>query len=482
MTLHSGIRWIFGILLMLLSLSMLPPLGVSLWYGDGEAQHFLSTLLVTFGGGLLLWLPLRKHHRDLRKRDGFVIVALFWLIMSFVSAVPFMIGPHLSLTDSVFEAASGFTTTGATVIVGLERLPPSVLYYRQQIQWLGGLGVVVLAVAILPMLGVGGMQLYRMETPGPMKEEKITPRIAHTARSLWLVYLSLTAACAVCYWLAGMSPFDAIGHSFSTISTGGFSLHDQSLAYYDSPAVEVVADVFMVLGGVNFSVHFLVWRALNPGLYLRDDEVRTYVTTVLLLALCVAIALSWLGAYPDFLLCLRYALFQVASIITSTGYTTADFSAWPLALPALLIFSSFIGGCAGSSAGGLKVIRVLLLLKQGSREIARLLHPNAVLALKINGMVVPERTMEAVWGFFSVYLVTFAVIMLLMMFAGLDQVSAFGAVATCMNNLGPGLGRVSANFASVSQPVKWLGVLAMLLGRLEIFTLLVLLSPNFWRR
>jgi trk/ktr system potassium uptake protein len=482
MSLHSGIRWIFGVLLMILSLSMLPPIAVSLGYSDGEAKHFAATLVLTFLSGLLLWAPVRSRHRDLRKRDGFAIVALFWVVMSLVSAMPFMIGPHLSLTDSVFEAVSGFTTTGATVIVGLDRLPRSILYYRQQIQWLGGLGVVVLAVAILPVLGVGGMQLYRMETPGPMKDEKITPRIAQTARALWLVYLSLTAACALGYWLAGMSIFDAVGHSFSTISTGGFSPHDQSFAYYDSPAVELVADVFMVLGGVNFGVHFLVWRAFNAGLYLRDDEVRTYVTTVLSLAVFVAAVLTWVGAYPGFLASLRYALFQVTSIITSTGYTTADFSLWPLAIPALLIFASFIGGCAGSSAGGLKVIRVLLLLKQGTREIARLLHPNAVLPLKVNGVVLPERTVEAVWGFFSVYLVTFAVIMLMMMFAGLDQVSAFAAVATCMNNLGPGLGKVSSNFASVGQAVKWLGVAAMLLGRLEIFTLLVLLSPNYWRQ
>lgn len=472
----------FGVLLMLMSASMLPPIGVSAWYSDGEVRHFVWTLFISLTVGFVLWWPVRgQHHGDLRKRDGFLVVALFWVVLSLIGALPFMFGPHLTLVDAVFEAVSGFTTTGSTVITGLDELPRSILYYRQQLQWLGGLGVVVLAVAILPMLGVGGMQLYRVEVPGPMRDEKLTPRIQDTARALWTIYLGLTAACALAFWLAGMDLFDAIGHSFSTISTGGFSPHDLSMGYFENPAIEVVADVFMLLGAMNFSMHFLVWRSGKIRTYVRDEEARTFLLIVACVTMVMALVLTVTAEYETFIGALRYAAFHVISVITSTGFTTVDFSVWPLALPVLLMFVSFVGGCAGSSAGGLKVFRVLLLVKQGGREIGQLVHPSAILPVKVNNATVSERTAQSVWGFFAVYLASFALLMLLMMFAGLDQVSAFGAVATCMNNLGPGLGEVSGTFGGMDDMVKWLGAFAMLLGRLEVFAFLVLLTPGYWR-
>jgi len=331
------------------------------------------------------------------------------------------------------------------------------------------------------MLGVGGMQLYRAETPGPMKDEKLTPRLMHTARTLWLIYLALTVACATAYGLAGMSLFDAVAHSFSTVSTGGFSPHDASLAYFNSPTIEVIAEVFMVLGGINFGVHFMAWRARSPRQYLRSPEVRTYLTLLAVATGVVSLLLTIGDENLDFIDALRDAAFQVVSIMTSTGFTTADYPAWPLSLPVLLIFISFIGGCAGSTAGGMKVIRIMLLGKQALRELRRLIHPRAVLLIKIGGRTLPERLTAAVWGYFSVYVATFVVLMLLMMFTGADQVTAFSAVATSMNNLGPGLGEVSYNFHDMSQSAKLISAIAMLLGRLEIFTLLVLLNPEFWR-
>lgn len=478
----TTIQRVLGVLLMLFSITMLPPIGVSFWYADGEADHFLLSLLVTFICGAILWFPVRHKRRELRIRDGFVIVALFWTVLGMLSAVPFLFSPHLSFTNAVFESVSGFTTTGATVISGLDQLPESVLYYRQQVQWLGGMGVIVLAVAIIPLLGVGGMQLFRAETPGPMKDEKLTPRIAHTARTLWLIYVGLTVACALAFWLAGMTPFDAIGHSFTAISTGGFSPHDASMGYFDSPLIETIANVFMMLGAINFAVHFTAWRERSLGDYLRDSEVSFFLLIVAGLIVLVT-AILWLaGEYANPLTALRYAAFQVISIITSTGFTTTNFADWPSFLPILLIYISFIGGCAGSTAGGMKVIRVLLLLKQALREVIHLIHPKSMIPVKVGPKVMNESVVNAVWGFFSLYVFSTATLTLVMVWTGLDVLSAYSAVAACLNVLGPGLGEVASNFASVSPVGKWILVFTMLLGRLEIFTLVVLLTPAFWMK
>lgn len=473
---------VIGLMLLLFSVSLVVPLGIAMAYDDGLAGLFLEELLAATGLGLLLWAPLARRRLQTRATDGFLIVTLMWVAMSFLGAVPFIFGIHLDLAAAVFEAASAFTTTGATVIVGLDALPPSILFYRQELQWIGGIGVVVLAVALLPVLGVGGMQLFKAETPGPMKDEKLTPRISHTARILFKLYLALTMACALAYWVAGMSAFDAVAHSLTTLSTGGFSTHDAGIAHFDSPAIEAVAIVFMLLGAINFAVHFTAWQRLDLRQYWRNVEVRVFLLVVALLVAVCTLTLYATGYAADPLRALRLALFEVVTVITSTGFGIDDFSVWPLALPVLLMFSTFMGACAGSTAGGMKTIRFIILVRQALIEVHRLIHPSLVRPLKIEGRVMPQRVVEAVWGFFVVYIIVFAITMLAVMFDGLDQVTAFGAVATCINNVGPGLGKVSANFTAVSDLSKWFFAFAMIMGRLEIFTIFVLLTPAFWRR
>ena len=478
------IQKILGLLLALFSVAMLPPLLIALASGEDTATGFLSVFLLILALGLALWLPARKSKKDLRLRDGFVVVVMFWAGLGLAGAAPFLLlqTPAMSVTDAVFESISGLTTTGATVLTGLDQMPKSILFYRQELQWLGGMGIIVLAVAILPVLGVGGMQLYRAETPGPIKDAKLTPRITETAKALWYIYLSMTIACAFLYWLAGMSLFDAVSHSFSTVSIGGFSTHDDSMRHFNSPLVNAVAVVFMLFAGLNFALHFAAWRSASLGAYRRDAEARTFLK--MLLAACVVTCLYLIHSetYEDPLTAISHGIFQSVSIATTTGFSTTSYSSWPAFLPVLLLFASFIGGCAGSTGGGLKVIRVLLLSKQGVREIRRLVHPNAIMRIKLGGKPVEESIIGAVWGFFASYIAIFAALLLALMATGMDQVTAFSAVAACLNNLGPGLGEVSAHYAGINDPSKWLLCFAMLLGRLEIFTLLVLLTPTFWRK
>jgi trk system potassium uptake protein TrkH len=478
-----AIQRLLGLLLMIFSMTLLPPAVVSWVYHDGQDVVFLAAALVVVSLGGLMWLPARGFRNELRVRDGFLIVVMFWLVLGLAGAIPLSISedPHLSITDAIFESFSGLTTTGATVITGLDELPESVLYYRQQLQWLGGMGIIVLAVAIMPMLGVGGMQLYRAETPGPLKDTKMTPRITETAKALWYIYLGLTVACASCYWLAGMSGFDAIAHSFSTIAIGGFSTHDHSIGFFQSTTIELIAVIFMLLAGINFALHFMAWRSMSLRPYLYESEVRAYLGV---LALVTAITVGYLYYTDTFIIfsdALHAGLFQAVSIGTTAGFTTEAYFDWPGFLPVMLLFVSFIGGCAGSTGGGMKVIRFLLLLKQGHRETMRLIHPNAQVPVKINAKPMPDRVINAVWGFFAAYVASFVVILLFVMATGLDQVTAFSAVAACMNNLGPGLGGVGANYVDVNDPAKWALSFAMMLGRLEVFTLLILFTRAFWR-
>ena len=472
---------VLSLFAILFAATLTAPLLLVWLYHERTFWPYLLPMLGTLGIGLLLRLIGLGRHDELSVRDGFLIVALFWLLMSLLGAWPFVLGAGLTPVEALFESASGFTTTGATVITDLDLMPRSLLFYRQQIQWLGGMGVVVLGLAVIPLLGIGGMQLYRAEAPGPLKDEKLTPRLVHTARSLWLFYLLLTLACALGYWLAGMDAFDAIAHSLSTVSTGGFSTRDESLGYYDSPAVEGVAIVFMLLAAINFGVHFLAWRRLDPMAYLRDPEVRAFLKFVVAVVLLVGVVLWLAGTYPALHLSLRDGVFEVVSLVTSTGFGIVDYTHWPDFVPVLLIAISFVGGCGGSTAGGMKVIRVLLLVKQGLLEVRRLIHPRAVLCVRLGSRVVEPQLMQAVWGYFALYMISFTLLSLLMIHAGLDPLSAFAAVATSVNNLGPGLGEVAANFATVSDLGKLLAVAAMILGRLEIFTILVLLTPGFWR-
>ncbi len=480
---HAAIQRILGLLLMIFSLTQLPPMLVSLFYEDGNLMPFASAFLFTLLIGALLWFPVRRIRKEMRLRDGFIVVAMFWLVLGLSGSLPLMLSesPRLSVTDAVFEAMSGLTTTGATVITGLDELPRSILYYRQQLQWLGGMGIIVLAVAVLPMLGIGGMQLYRAETPGPMKDNKLTPRITETAKALWYIYLGLTAACALAYWAAGMSLFDAIGHSFSTVAIGGFSTHDLSMGHFNSPLIEYIAVVFMLLAGINFALHFLAWRSMSLAPYFNDEECRTYFKILLLTALVTIVYLYFMHTFGDFSEAFQRGLFQVVSIGTTTGFTTAEYHTWPGFLPVLLLLVSFIGGCAGSTGGGMKVIRALLLFKQGYREVVRLIHPSAMLPVKLGGKPLGERVIESVWGFFSLYVASFGIMALILTASGLDYVTAFSAVAACINNLGPGLGEVAAHYGDINDLAKWVLCFAMLLGRLEIFTMLVLLTPAFWR-
>jgi len=474
---------ILGVLCLIFSITMLPPVFVSWLYGDGEYLSFLAAFAAIGLTGLLLWLANARVHRDLRYRDGFVVVVLFWVVLGLFGSIPLYLvnEGRMSITDAVFESISGLTTTGATVISSIDELPASVLYYRQQLQWLGGMGIIVLAVAIMPMLGVGGMQLYRAETPGPMKDTKLTPRITETAKALWYIYLGLTVICAVSYRLAGMSTFDAIGHSFSTVAIGGFSTHDASLGHFDSYAVHSVAIVFMLLAGMNFTLHFMAWRERSPRSYLEDSEVKVYLA--LIACTCVAVVAA-LGVYDVFAVMpeqVRHGVFQVVSVLTTTGFATSGYAWWPSFLPVLLLALSFVGGCAGSTGGGMKVVRVLLLYKQGRREFLRLVHPNAMMSIKINTKPVPDAVIQAVWAFFSLYVLCFVGLSVLMTATGLDWTTAFGAVAACLNNLGPGLGGVSETYADMTVAGKWILCFTMLLGRLELMTLLVLFSAAFWR-
>jgi trk system potassium uptake protein TrkH len=471
-----------GVLFLLFSTTLLPPIGISLYYGDGELEHFSVTFAIAVAVGLLLWWPLRRDTHAIRSRDGFLIVALMWSAMSLLGTVPFMLALGLSFPDALFESVSGYTTTGATVLVGLDGMSRSILFYRQEIQWLGGIGVIVLAVALLPMLGIGGMQLYKAETAGPLKHERFTPRLARTARSLCVVYIVLTAICAASLWLAGMSLFDAVAHSFSTVATAGYSTHDASIAFFDSIPIEVVITVFTLIGGISFNEHFIAWRTLQLQRYGRDTQTRAFLLLVGLLIAATTLLLLVTGTYDSLGDGLRYAAFEVVAVFTTTGFAITDFSQWPLALPVLLIFAGLIGGCAGSSSGGIKVIRFVVLFKQVGIHIHRLIHPQAIRRMKVDGLALSDSVVEAVGGFFAVYVVVFFIFMALAMMDGMDQVTAFGAVAATISNLGPGLGDVAITFADVSPHGKIMFAIAMLFGRLEIYTFLVLLTPAFWRR
>ena len=473
---------VLGLLLMLFSLTLIPPIFISIFYEDSATSAFLISFGIILLTGTIVWAPVHNSQQDLRTRDGFVVTALFWAVLSAAGSLPFILADSTSLStvDAVFESVSGLTTTGATVITGLDTLPKSILFYRQQLQWLGGIGIIVIAVAILPMLGIGGMQLYRAETPGPVKDSKLTPRITQTAKVLFFIYLTLTAVCTIAYWLAGMTLFDAIGHAFSTVAIGGFSTHDESMAFFDSPLILVIAMIFMVLSGVNFALHYLAWRSYSVLHYFKDPEVKFYLIC-LGGGIVITVAYLYFSATYDFSGSLINGSFELISLLTTTGFGVADYGQWPTFLPFMLFMFAFMGGCGGSTAGGIKVMRVLMICKQGFREIYRLIHPNAIILIKVGRKSVPDRVTEAIWGFFAVYVISFTVMFLLLLATGLDFLTAFSAIGACINNLGPGMGDVSAHYGNINDTAKWILCFAMLLGRLEIFTLLVLLTPAFWR-
>jgi trk system potassium uptake protein TrkH len=474
---------VLGLLLTLFSLAMVPPLLLAIVADDETISGFTYAFGITSLSGLVLWLPVRRMQRDLRIRDGFLVTALFWSVLGLFGSLPFALTDSLGIgaSDAIFESISGLTTTGATVLTGLDDMPHSILLYRQLLQWLGGIGIIVVAVAVLPMLGVGGMQLYRAETPGPTKDSKLTPRITETAKALFTVYLAMTSLCALAFFAAGMTSFDAVCHAFSTVAIGGFSTHDASMGYFDSNTIYLISAVFMFLAALNIGLHYTAFFRRSLRGYVEDSEARFFAGAM---AVCVAVTCSYLIATSTLppIDGLVHGLFQAVSITTTTGFATQDFSLWPGFLPIMLLMFSFMGGCAGSTGGGIKAMRLMLIYKQGIRELKQLVHPHAVIPLKVGNRRVEATVVSAVWSFFAVYTFIFIVIMLVLMATGLDFTTSFSAVAASLNNLGPGLGDVAVNYGSIGAFAKGVLCFAMLLGRLEVFTLLVLFTPMFWRQ
>lgn len=472
-----------GILLSCLSISMLPPAGVAMWYKDSSPLPFLIGFGVTLLVGMLLWRPGVKVKSELKTRDGFIVVTLFWVALCLFATIPLYLSvvPHISITEAIFETVSGLTTTGATIFTKINLLPHSVLYYRQQMELLGGIGIVVLAVAVLPMLGVGGMQLYRAEIAGPIKNNKLTPRIAHTAKALWSIYVVMTVLCALCYWLAGMTLFDAICESFSTVSTGGFSVHDASLGYYQSHEINIIAMVFMLLGAINFSLHFHFLQHKSFGIYWKDQETKNFLVFMVIIILIVVACLG-LHHYDTVGNNIENSFFTVISIISTTGLTITNFSIWPTFLPYMLLLVGAIGGCSGSTAGGIKIIRALLLREQARRELHRMIHPRSIQAIKYGERRLSDDLVSAIWGFVVLFLAIYAVLLLALLGTGLSLETAYATLTACISNVGASIGQVSDNYHSINTAAKWILVLTMLIGRLEIFTLIILLMPSYWRR
>lgn len=455
---------------------------VGLYFGDGGVSVFSEIFLITGSIGLSGALATRRYSIPLRSRDGFLVAVLFWVILSSVSAIPFLLmdGLRMSFTDAVFEAVSGVTTTGASVLSGLDSLPRSILYYRAQLNFLGGLGVIVLAIAILPILGIGGATLYLAEAPGAVKDERLTPRLADTAKHLWFIYVGLAVACILAYKWAGMGWFDALCHSLSTVSLGGFSPHDASLGFYQNVGVEIAGGVFSILAGVNFALYFKViqHRSLKP--LTTDPEFRFFIRTV-----AVVVAVVWIYLYISDTFPLEDALshgfFQAISVMTDNGLGAGGYPAWPVPVALFMILTSFFGGCVGSTCGGIKAMRFLLLYRQSIREIKQLIHPHAIIPVKLGDRVVPSQVIQAVWGFFFLYVFSTCFLGLSLVFTGVDPVTAFGTIAACINNMGIGFGATGGGFGVLNDTAKWLMCLAMLIGRLEVFPILIIFSRTFWR-
>jgi trk system potassium uptake protein len=476
----------FSLILFCFGLTMLVPLAVSTALNDGAAFAYDEGILVTLCAGLLLWWPTRNYKRDLKLRDGFLIVVMIWVLLPVFATLPLLAWyyPELSFTDAYFEAVSGLTTTGSTVLSGLDTLPPSVNVWRSLLVWLGGMGLVVLAVAVLPMLGIGGRQMFKAETPGPMKDSKLTPRITQTAKGLWAVYLIISILCGLSFWWAGMTPLDAVIHTFSTMGLGGFSSHDSSFGYWNSPAIEWVAVIFMLIAGMNFATHFIALsgRSLKP--YRNDPEVFLFLAVTLGSVLAITVYLREFEVYASFAEAFRHSLFNTVSIATTTGFASVDYNLWPIWAPLWMLFLSSFATSAGSTGGGIKMMRAIILYKQVYRELIRAIHPNAVVPVRVGNESVSAAIMFSVLGFAFAYMCIIVALTLLMTGTGLDIVTAFSAVVASINNTGPGLNQVgpATTYAVLTDAQTWICTLAMLLGRLEIFSLLVVLTPEFWRR
>ena len=474
----KAISNLFGILLMLFSLSFIVPISISLLYSDSSLNTFLITFLLVLSVGFVFWFTSKNHKQELSSNDGFIIITLFWLVLAIAGSLPFYLS-GMSVVDSFFESMSGITTTGATVITNIDGLDKSLLMYRQLLQWMGGMGLIVLAIAVMPILGIGGGQIYKTEIPGAMSDQKLTPRITETAKALWTIYFGLTVLCALMYWIAGMNGFDAIAHSLSTVSIGGFSTHDDSIGFFNSFGIELVCIIFMIISASSFALHYgaiFRGRALR---YFYDPEFRFFISIILLVFAASSLILFFNPGSSE---SQRSVLFQAVSLVSTTGFTTTDYSLWPSVIGFLLLIGAFIGGCSGSVGGGIKSWRILIMLNHAHKQLIKIIHPRAVVSVKIGSKVVDGSVAESVWGFFSIYVISFMLLLFALLATGLDFTSAFSAIGACLNNLGPGLGEVSANYSSVTSAGKGILAFGMILGRLEIFTVLVLFMHMFWRR
>jgi trk system potassium uptake protein TrkH len=482
MNFHRTFRFV-GILLFFLGLSMALPLLVSIVYKDGSAWALLLSIIVTSGSGLILFRGLKKEEDLLlTHRDGVAIVTIGWVSAGLAGAVPYILtGAIPGFTNAYFESLSGFTTTGSSILTNIEALPEGLIMWRSLTQWLGGMGIIVLSIAILPFLGIGGMQLYKAEIPSPVVD-KLKPRISDTARVLWKLYFIITLMEIIFLLAGGMSLFDSVCHAFCTMPTGGFSPKNASIAYYDSPYLDGVIVVFMLIAGINFSLHYALIKG-DFAIYKKDSECRVFL--ILIFLLIIAVTLSLYGSvYDSILQAFRYAAFQVSSIITTTGFATADYEKWPFFTQSILFVCMFLGGMAGSTGGGIKIMRIILLVKHSYQEIFRIIHPHAVTTVKLGGRPIPQEVLSSIWGFFILYMGCFVAASVIMSLFGFDLVTSFTSVSACIFNVGPGLGMVGPadNFSVIPAAGKWLLIFCMLLGRLEIYTVIVLLIPEYWRK
>jgi len=478
---------IFGKVLMAFSLCYLFPIIIALIYQEQSEYYFLKSMFLTASLGYLLWLSTRRFQRELKTRDGFLLVVLTWVGIAAFATLPLMYAnPQLSFTDAFFETMSGLTTTGATVLSGLDSLPKAINFWRHELNWLGGMGILVLVVAILPLLGVGGMQLYKAETPGPMKDSKLSPRITETAKNLWQIYFLITLLCIGCLKLAGMSWFDSICHAFAAMSLGGFSTHDASVGFFNSAAIEGVLIFFMLVSGINFASHFLAFRAKSFSIYKKDIEGLFFLLLIFSSILGISLFLWLNDAHynSDFFLALRHVAFNLVSIATDCGFMSVDYSTWPILAPLWMLFLSCIATSSGSTGGGIKMIRTMILYKQGQREIVKLVHNAIVYPLKVGGQVIPNNVVFSVLGFIFLYFMSILILTFILLGSHLDFISAFTAIIACINNAGPGLGVVgpATNYGSLTDFQTWVCAFAMLLGRLEIFSLIIIFTPTFWRK
>jgi len=476
---------VLGAAIAVFAVTMLAPLAVAVFDAEDVLMAYDTAFLITIASGLGLWLATRRFKRELLPRDGFLLVTLIWTVLPAFATLPLLLNlPGLSFTDAYFETVSGMTTTGATTLSGLDALPPSINFWRCLLQWLGGMGILVLMVAILPMLGVGGTQLFRAETAGPIKDTKLTPRITDTAVGLWSVYGAISALCFVAYWAGGMSALDAAMHMFTTMSLGGLSSHDASFGFFESPLLEWIAVVFMTAASVNFALYFLCLRKRTLGVLLTDTEARGTIVVLAGGVLLVAAYLLWQGTYDDPLVALRHSAFNVVSIASTTGYATVDFNQWPSFAPWFMLMLSGVATSAGSTGAGIKMIRFIVLVKQARREMLRALHPQLISPVRLRNAVVENNVIFAVLAFMLMYGTTIIALTFLLTISGLDVITAFSAVVACVNNMGPGLNQVgpATNYASLNDFETWVCTVAMLLGRLEMMSVFVLFTPAFWRK